>query len=56
VKSWRMSRHREAPTARRTAISFLRAVARASKRQAMFAQAISSTSATTIISVCNGCS
>ena len=42
-----MSRQRPAPIASRIAISFWRAVARASKRLATLAQAISSTSPTT---------
>ena len=43
--SWRTMRPREAPMARRTAISRSRALARASIRLARLAQAMSSTSA-----------
>ena len=45
ASSWRTMRRRDAPIARRTAISRSRAVARASIRFARFAHAISSTSA-----------
>ena len=51
VSSWRASRQREAPSARRTLSSCRRAVARASSRFAMLAQAISRTSATTAMMV-----
>ena len=46
TSSWRSRRMRDAPSAVRTAISFCRAVARASSRLAMFAQAMSSTKPT----------
>src|SRR5262249_45627865 len=44
-RSWRISRRRDAPSARRTAISRCRALARAIMRFAMFAQAIRRTRA-----------
>ena len=44
ISSWRASRPRDAPSASRTLHSWPRAVARASSRLAMLAQAISSTS------------
>ena len=56
MSSRRTSRHREAPSASRTLHSCRRAVARASSRFAMFAHAISSTSATTTMIVTSGCS
>ena len=54
VRSWRISREREAPIASRTAISFRRAAARASIRLATFAQAMSNTSPTTAMSIQRG--
>ena len=51
VSSWRTSRPRPAPRARRTASSRRRAVARASRRLAALAQAISSTRATAPASI-----
>src|SRR5262249_37284603 len=50
VRSWRTSRPRLAPTARRMPISRCRPEARASSMLATFAHAISSTSPTTTIS------
>ena len=50
VTSWRMRRPRLAPSARRMPISFCRPDARASSMLATFAQAISSTRPTTVIS------
>lgn len=44
VRSWRITRPRDAPKAKRTLISRSRALARASSRLARLAQAISSTS------------
>ena len=41
ISSWRISRHRPAPTARRMVISLRRAAARPGKRPARLAQAIS---------------
>ena len=51
VNNCRIKRTRPAPTARRIAISFHRAAALASSRFAMLAQAISSASAATTISI-----
>ena len=50
INNWRINCQREAPTARRTATSFCREMARAIIRLAMLKQAISSTSATMHIS------
>ena len=47
-------RRRGAPIATRTATSWVRALARASRRFAMFEHATSSTTATTIAMICNG--
>ena len=54
VKSCRIKRARLAPTTRRTTISFCRDVARANRRLATLAQAISSTRPTTIIRIKSG--
>src|ERR1035441_5102740 len=54
VRNCRTMRARPAPSARRTPISFCRAVARASSRFATLAQAMTSTSATTAISTYSG--
>ena len=53
VSSWRISRHRLAPTAARTTISRARADDRASSRLATLAQAISSTTADAFRSMSN---
>ena len=54
VSSWRMSRHRLAPSDSRTAISRRRAPARASSRFATFTVAMTSNSATTVINTQSG--
>ena len=54
ISSWRASRPRDAPSASRTLHSWLRAVARASSRLAMLAQAISSTNPATAIRTSSG--
>ena len=54
ISSCRARRPRDAPSARRTLHSWLRAVARASSRLAMLAHAISSTSPTTTIITSSG--
>jgi hypothetical protein len=51
VKSWRVRRPRVAPRVLRSAISFSLAVARASRRLATFAQAISNTRLTAISNI-----
>ena len=51
VSNWRTILPRRAPSAKRTAISFCRAVARESKSPATFAHAISSTTPTAIINM-----
>ena len=53
ISSWRARRPRDAPSASRTP-SWLRAVARASSRLAMLAQAISSTNPATAIRTSSG--
>ena len=54
VSICRINRVRPAPSANRTAISLWRVVARASRRLAMLAQAMSRTSPTTAIRICKG--
>ena len=54
VSIWRAIRNREAPSAIRRPISWRRALARASIRFAMLAQAMSSTSATVIMMAMSG--
>ena len=55
ARSWRAIRHRDAPSATRMLRLLPSRGARASNKFAMFAQAISSTSATTTMIAANGC-